>query len=115
ADGEERAQGQDGRGGPGGVRAGERPQGGRGLAPAIPSMTPEEAKAKVLEFTRRPFAAVAAVEDADGMGARLLEPASAKELRLRWDELAQVEERTSALRPAPYLILLFHDGRQVAL
>ena len=78
-------------------------------------MTPEEAKAKVLEFTRRPFAAVAAVEDADGMGARLLEPASAKELRLRWDELAQVEERTSALRPAPYLILLFHDGRQVAL
>ncbi len=78
-------------------------------------MTPAEGKARVLEFTRRPFAAIAALEDPDGKGARLLEPASAKELRLRWDELAEVEERTSPLRAATYLVLLFHDGRQVAL
>jgi hypothetical protein len=26
-----------------------------------------------------------------------------------------VEERSSSLRPAPWLLLLFHDGRQVAL
>ena len=78
-------------------------------------MTPAESQARVLEFTRRPFAAVAALEDPDGRGARLLEPATAKELRLRWDELAQVEERSSPLRPAPYLVLLFQDGRQVAL
>jgi hypothetical protein len=78
-------------------------------------VTPAESQARVLEFTRRPFAAVAALEDADGRGARLLEPATAKELRLRWDELAQVEERSSPLRPAPYLVLLFQDGRQVAL
>jgi len=68
-------------------------------------VTPAESQARVLEFTRRPFAAVAALEDPDGRGARLLEPATAKELRLRWDELAQVEERSSPLRPAPYLVL----------
>lgn len=78
-------------------------------------MTPAEAKAKVLSFTRRPLGAVAAVEDPDGQGARLLEPGTGKELRLRWDELAQVEERSTPLRPAPYLVLAFHDGRQVAL
>ena len=78
-------------------------------------MTPAEAKAKVLEFARRPFAAVAAVEDEDGKGVRLLEPGSGKELRLRWDELAGVEEKSSAARPAPYLVLAFQDGRQVAL
>jgi hypothetical protein len=78
-------------------------------------MTPAEARAKVLEFTGRPFAAVAAVEEQDGKSARLLEPLSGKELRVRWDEVAQAEERTSPLRPAPYLVLLFQDGRQVAL
>jgi hypothetical protein len=78
-------------------------------------MTPEAARASVLEFTRRPFAAVAAVEDADSLGARLLEPGTGKELRLRWDELAAVEEKRTPLRPAPYLVLSFQDGRQVAL
>jgi len=76
-------------------------------------MTPSEAKAKVLAFTRRPFSAIAAVEE--GEGARLLEPGSGKELRLRWDELAEVQEKQSALRSGPYLVLAFHDGRQVAL
>src|SRR2546430_372278 len=78
-------------------------------------MSPEEARTKVLEFTRRPFAAVAAGEEPDGRSVRLLEPGSGKELRLRWEELAQVEERSSSLRPAPYLIVVFQDGRQLAL
>jgi hypothetical protein len=78
-------------------------------------MSEAEARAKILEFTRRPFAAVAALEDADGKGARLMEPASGKELRVRWGEIARVEERKSALRPAPWLNLLFEDGRQLAL
>src|SRR5258708_5132167 len=76
-------------------------------------MTPAEVKAKVLEFTRRPFSAIAAVEE--GEGARLCERGSGKELRLRWDELAEVQEKQSALRSGPYLVLAFHDGRQVAL
>jgi hypothetical protein len=78
-------------------------------------MDDAERRAKVLEFTGRPFAAVAAIEDPDGKGARLLEPGTGKELRIRWGQIAQVEERTSALRPAPYLVLAFEDGRQVAL
>jgi hypothetical protein len=78
-------------------------------------MTEAERKAKVLEFTRRPFAAVAAIEDADGKGARLLEPGTGKELRIRWGEIAEVEERPNPLRGAPYLVIAFEDGRQVAL
>jgi hypothetical protein len=68
---------------------------------------------KVLEFTRRPFSAVVALEDPHG--ARLYEPGSNKELPVVWDELAQVEERKSAQRSAPYLLLVFQDGRQLAL
>ena len=78
-------------------------------------MTPIEVKAKVLEFCRKPLAAVVALEDEDGRGARLLEPGSGKELRLRWDELSQAEEKRSNLRAAPWLVLLWNDGRQVAL
>lgn len=78
-------------------------------------MTPDEAKARVLEYCRRPLSAVVAVEDEDGRGARLIEPASGKDLRLRWDGLAQVEERRSRLRPSPYLVLVWNDGRQLAL
>ena len=78
-------------------------------------MNPIEARAKVLAFTQRPFAAVVAVEEADGKGTRLLEPGSGKDLRLAWGELAQVEERSNPLRPSPYLVLVFADGRQIAL
>ena len=78
-------------------------------------MTEAESRGKVLEFARRPFAAVAAIEDPDGKGVRLLESGTGKELRIRWGEIVQVEERVSPLRPAPWLVLLFEDGRQVAL
>src|SRR2546428_527160 len=78
-------------------------------------MAEGESRGKGLEFARRPFAAVAAIEDPDGKGVRLLEPGTGKELRIRWGEIVQVEERVSPLRPAPWLVLLFEDGRQVAL
>lgn len=78
-------------------------------------MTPAEIQAKVLEFCRRPLAAVVAVEDEDGRGARLLEPGSAKELRIRWDDLSQAAEKRSDLRSSSWLALLWHDGRQLAL
>src|SRR5256885_16638121 len=78
-------------------------------------MTEAESRARVLDVERRQGAAVAALEGPDGKGARLLEPGTGKELRIRWGEIARVEERLSPLRPAPYLVLLFGDGRQVAL
>jgi hypothetical protein len=70
-------------------------------------------KEKVLEFTKRPRSAVIAMEEPHG--AKLYEPASNKELAILWGDLAQVEERSSAQRSAPYLLLIFHDGRQLAL
>ncbi len=72
-------------------------------------------KAKVLEFCRRPLGAVVAVEDEDGRGARLIETGSAKELRVRWDDLAQAEEKQSPLRASSWLVLLWNEGKQVAL
>lgn len=76
-------------------------------------MTTEDVKARVLEFTLRPLSGVASVEEPSG--ARLVEPGTGKELRVRWDEIAEVQEKASAQRAAPYLLLVFHDGRQVAL
>ena len=78
-------------------------------------MTPIEIKARVMDFCKKPLAAVAALEDDDGNGARLLEPGSGKELRVRWDELETAEEKRSDLRAAPYLVLVWRDQRQVAL
>jgi hypothetical protein len=72
-------------------------------------------KSRVLQFCRRPLSAVAAVEDEDGRGARLVEPGSAKELHVAWADLAQAEEKPAPLRTSPYLVLVWNDGRQVAL
>jgi hypothetical protein len=71
------------------------------------------AREQVLEFTRRPVSAVVAMEEPHG--ATLYEPGSNKELRILWADLQQVSLRSSAQRSAPYLLLLFHDGRQLAL
>jgi hypothetical protein len=51
----------------------------------------------------------------EGALARILEPATGKSLAFRWDELSEALVRTSAQRAAPYLVLVFQDGRQVAL
>lgn len=72
-------------------------------------------RARVLGFLRAHRLPLAAVEDEDGRGATLLEAGSGKSLRARWGEVSRVEERATADHPAPYLVLLFEDGRQVAL
>jgi hypothetical protein len=72
-----------------------------------------ELKARLIEFTRRPLAAVVSIDE--GETARLFEPSTGKELRFRWDELAQVEEKRSEQRVTPYLLVVWQDGRQVAL
>jgi hypothetical protein len=70
---------------------------------------------KVLEFAKRPLSAVAAIEDDDGKGVRLLEPGTGKDLKFKWDDLDKVEQRQTPLRTSPYLLLLFKDHRQIAL
>lgn len=76
---------------------------------------PAAAKARVLEFLRAQRLPLTALDDPDGRGAQLLEPRTGKSLRVRWGELSRVEERSTREHPAPYLLLLFEDGRQVAL
>ena len=78
-------------------------------------MTAEEAKAKVLAFLRSWPGLFAAAEDEDGRGAQLIERGTGKALPLRWDGIADAVERSSPLRPHPYLILVFQTGAQVAL
>jgi hypothetical protein len=51
----------------------------------------------------------------DGASARILEPATGKTLSFRWDELSEAVVRASPQRVSPYLVLVFADGRQVAL
>jgi hypothetical protein len=76
---------------------------------------PAELKARVLAFLRGRRTPLSVLEDQDGRSATLLETPAGKSLRLRWDQLAQVEERSTRDHPEPYLLLLFEDGRQVAL
>jgi hypothetical protein len=76
---------------------------------------PAELKARVLAFLRGRRAPLSILEDEDGRSATLLDAPAGKSLRLRWDQLAQVEERSTRDHPEPYLLLLFEDGRQVAL
>jgi hypothetical protein len=76
---------------------------------------PAELKARVLAFLRGRRTPLSVLEDEDGRSATLLDAPAGKSLRLRWDQLAQVEERSTRDHPEPYLLLLFEDGRQVAL
>ncbi len=76
-------------------------------------MTTEELRASVLAFTQRPLAPIAALEEEQAV--RLIEPGTGKELRVRWDDIAQVELKSTPLRTAPYLLVVLQDGRQVAL
>jgi hypothetical protein len=72
-------------------------------------------RAQVEAFLREQPALFAAVADQDGKGIQLFETASGKSLRVRWADLADAVLRRTSLRPAPYLVLVFQDGRQVAL
>ena len=78
-------------------------------------MTPAEVQTRVRQFFASHRPPLLLLEDDDGRGARVLEPGSGQELALRWGALTFAEEKTSPLRTAPWLVLAFEDGRQVAL
>jgi hypothetical protein len=75
-------------------------------------MTP---RAQVESFLRDAARLFAAVPDEDDGGVQLFESGTGKVLRLRWEELREAVLRRTPVRPDPYLVLVFHDGRQVAL
>lgn len=79
------------------------------------SLAAAEARARVLAYLQGKMKLFAAIEDQDGRGAQLFESASGKSLAIRWDDLDDAVEKTTPLRPLPYLVLAFKDGRQVAL
>jgi hypothetical protein len=72
-------------------------------------------RAQVEAFLREQPGLFAAVPDGDGSGLQIFETGSGKSLRVRWADLADAVIRRTSLRPAPYLVLVFQDGRQVAL
>jgi len=78
-------------------------------------LTPEEARIAVESFLRANPGRFALLPDDDGKGAQILEAGSGKTLRVRWEEIEQAAERSTPLRPVPYLVLVFAGGRQVAL
>jgi hypothetical protein len=75
-------------------------------------MTP---RVQVESFLREAPLRFAAIPDEDDAGVQLLETGTGKVLRLRWEDLREAVLRRTPLRPDPYLVLVFHDGRQVAL
>lgn len=78
-------------------------------------MNPEQVRAAVESFLRENPGRFALLPDDDGRGAQLLEAGTGKTLRVRWDEIASATVKQNPVRAAPYLVLLFGDGRQVAL
>jgi len=78
-------------------------------------VTPEEAREAVGSFLRTHPGWFALVPDDDARGAQLFEVGTGKALRIRWDEVTAASLRDNPTRPNPYLVLLFADGRQVAL
>ena len=79
------------------------------------SSSPEEVRAAVGSFLRENLGRFALLADEDGRGAQLIEAGTGKALRLRWGEIAGAELKRNPVRPAPYLLLVFGDGRQIAL
>jgi hypothetical protein len=78
-------------------------------------VTPDEAREAVESYLRANPGRFALMAGDDARGAQLLEAGTGKTLRLHWDEIAAASLRDNPVRATPYLVLLFADGRQVAL
>jgi len=78
-------------------------------------VTAEEARAAVESYLRTIPGRFALLSDEDGRGAQLVESGTGKALRVDWGEISGATLKQNPVRPAPYLVLVFADGRQVAL
>jgi len=73
------------------------------------------ARAKVESFVRQNPLLFALVPGQDDRSAQLVEIGTGKSLHVEWDEIADAVEKENPLRRSPYLVLVFADGRQIAL
>jgi hypothetical protein len=73
------------------------------------------ARAKVESFVRQNPRLFALVPDQDDRSAQIIETGTGKALRVDWCALSDPVEKDNPLRQSRYLVLVFEDGRQVAL
>ena len=74
-----------------------------------------KAREAVESFLRANPWPLALVPQDDGKGAQIIEAGTGKVLRVLWDDLIDAVAKENPTRPAPYLVLVFADGRQIAL
>jgi hypothetical protein len=74
-----------------------------------------EARARVESFVRQNPHLFLLLPDQEDRSARIVETGTGKALHVEWGAVADAVERDNPLRQSPYLVLVFDDGRQVAL
>ena len=73
------------------------------------------ARAKVESFVRQNPRLFVLVESPDGRSAQIVETGTGKALQVEWGELADAVEKENPVRRSGYQVLVFTDGRQIAL
>lgn len=72
-------------------------------------------RAKVESFVRENPRLFALLPGEDDRSAAIVETGTGKALHVEWGEIAEAAEKENPLRRSRYLVLVFADGRQVAL
>jgi hypothetical protein len=73
------------------------------------------ARAKVESFIRQNPRLFALVPEPDDRSAQIIETGTGKALHVEWGAVSDAVEKDNPLRQSRYLVLVFDDGRQVAL
>jgi hypothetical protein len=73
------------------------------------------ARAKAESFVRQNRRLFVLVESPDGRSAQIVETGTGKSLQVEWGELGEALEKENPVRQSAYLVLVFTDGRQIAL
>ena len=72
-------------------------------------------RVKVESFVRQNPRLFALLSGEDDRSAQIVETGTGKALHVEWGEIAEAAEKANPLRQSRYLVLVFTDGRQVAL
>jgi hypothetical protein len=74
-----------------------------------------DARLKVESFVRENPRLFLLVQGEEGRSAQIVEAATGKALPVEWGAIADAVEKENPVRYSRYLVLLFDDGRQIAL